>query len=131
MKKSFLLIALMAVSSAFGYTRWCQQDQEKPREKFDYFVAGDNETCYIQLSPEAKDTLKRMLENSDDEDLLDDVIDRVTDRVETRAGEEALQALQEMADNDPDLPAGVVKDGMFGGGEMLQKARSQRQSDQQ
>lgn len=128
MKKSLMIFAILTISNAYGATRWSQPDNEKPRQAFDYFIGGDDETTYVQLSPQAKDTLKRMLDNTQEDDVLDDVIDRVSGHIRTTEGQEALDALYEMADNDPELPAGVVKDGMFGGGEMLKKAREQRQN---
>lgn len=120
MKKSLLILSLVA-ANAYGYNRWAQPDEQKPRQAYDYFLGGDDETFYVQLTPEAKQTLKRMLENASQDEKLNAVIRRVHAQVKTPAGKEALRALREMAQNDPELPAGVVLDGMFGGGNMMKK----------
>lgn len=121
MKKCLLILALVVAANAYGYNRWAQPDEERPRQAYDYFLGGDDQTYYVQLSPEAKQTLKRMLENASQDEKLNAVIRRVHAQVKTPAGKEALRALREMAQNDPELPAGVVLDGMFGDGKMMKK----------
>lgn len=125
MKKILLLITLLVAGNAYGATRWCQPDNEKPKQAFDYFVGGDNETCYVILTPEAKEALKKMLSRSNEDTLITDVIRRVSKNVRTEAGREALKALQEMVDNDSELPAGVVKEGVFGDPKKTRKAQTQ------
>ncbi len=134
MKKSIVVITLTLAGSLFAASsnRWSQPDEEKPKQSFDYFIAGDDETTYVKLNDNAKSTLKKMLDNSADNNTLSDVIRRVRNNVRTQAGREALDALKEMADNDPDMTAGVVKDGIFGNGKMFRKASvaSKQQSEQ-
>jgi len=118
MKKSLMIIALLMVGNAFGakqeQIRWCQPDEEKPKQAFDYFVGGDDETCYVQLAKETKEVLNKMLANAKETEPLSDVIRRVGKNVRTEAGKEALKALKEIAKSDDSIPAGVVRDGLAG-----------------
>jgi hypothetical protein len=122
MKKGLLVLSLALVAAnAYGYKKWAQPDEQMPQHAYDYFLGGDDQTYYVLLSPEAKQVLKRMLENASQDEKLNAVIRRVRAQVKTPAGKEALIALRDMAQNDPELPAGVVLDGMFGDGKMMQK----------
>ncbi len=124
MKKNIIFLSLLVAANAYGYTRWCQPDEEKPKQAFDCFIGGDDETCYVQLTPEAKQALKTMLSNARKDEKIGDVIDRVEAKVKSPAGKEALKALKEMEENDPELPAGVIKDGMFGDGKNIKKVQT-------
>lgn len=129
MKKSLLILTLI-VANAHAYNKWSQPDDQKPKQTFDYFIGGDDEISYIQLDPQAKNVLKKMLTNAQEDEKLDAVINRVQAQVKTNAGQEALKALQEMAQNDPELTAGVVLDNMFDNGKMMQKQHMQKPSQQ-
>ena len=128
MKKNIIFLSLLVAANAYSYTRWCQPDEEKPKQAFGYFVGGDDETCYIQLTPEAKQALKKMLNNAQENEKIGDVIARVESKAKTPAGKEALKALQEMEENDPELPAGVIKDGMFGDGKNIKRIQTNNAS---
>lgn len=125
--KRLLVFALLIAGNAHGASqiRWCQPDNQKPKQAFDYFIGGDNETCYVVLSPEAKAALKKMLQRTGENTLVTDVITRVRPKIKTEAGKEALKALEEMVDSDPELPASVVKDGIFGDPKKMKKARTE------
>lgn len=123
MKKSLVLLTVVLCTNSFGYTSWCQPDEEKPKQAFDYFIGGDDQICYVTLSAQAKQVLKRMLENADEKETLGNIIEKVSSKVKTEAGKEALRALQEMAEKDDQMPAGVVLDGMFGNGKKMQQQK--------
>lgn len=120
MKKGLLILSLV-VANTYGYKKWAQPDEKRPQHAYDYFLGGDDQIFYVLLSPEAKQTLKRMLENAQKDEKLNVVIRHVRTQIKTPAGKEAFIALREMAQKDPEMPAGVVLDGMFGDGSMRPK----------
>jgi len=120
MKKGLLILSLV-IANCYGYKKWALPDEQAPNHTYDYFLGGDDQTYYVQLSPAAKQTLKRMLENAQKDEKLNVVIRNVRTQVKSPAGKEAFIALREMAQKDPEMPAGVVLDGMFGDGNMMKK----------